>query len=370
MANSTTNVDPILPSQASKEVTANAFFDAASQGLTYGRRASTSSGLTWGFYGGNVRVSAGTLSQIANGTVTLTASSTNYIVAAKSSGSVSVSTATTNWDDSANYWRLYSVVTNASAPTSWTDARLMAQFTQEPGSGGGGGITALTGDVTASGSGSVVATIANGVVTLAKMATMATASLLGRNTAGTGAPEVLSAATVRTILGLATTDSPQFNAVNVGNASDTTLDRAAAGQIAVEGSRVFQRNNIIGTVSQSAGVPTGAIIEKGSNANGEYVRFADGTQICWSQAISAGAASTGTGSLFVSGTTVWTYPAAFVSGSTPSVSGYANRTSGTGISFLANANVMPSDTTMSARFLTTVTGTECTLYVNAIGRWY
>jgi hypothetical protein len=35
--------------------------------------------------------------------------------------------------------------------------------------------------------------IADGAVTLAKMANMATASLLGRNTAGTGTPEVLSA---------------------------------------------------------------------------------------------------------------------------------------------------------------------------------
>ncbi|WP_347911391.1 phage tail protein [Pseudomonas grandcourensis] len=36
---------------------------------------------------------------------------------------------------------------------------------------------------------------------------------------------------------------------------------------------------IIGTVSQSGGVPTGAIIERGSNANGSYVKFADGTMI-------------------------------------------------------------------------------------------
>ncbi|MCP3177314.1 hypothetical protein MJO47_09405 [Desulfuromonas sp. KJ2020] len=39
--------------------------------------------------------------------------------------------------------------------------------------------------------------------------------------------------------------------------------------------------DILGTVSQSGGVPTGAIIERGSNANGEYVKFADGTLICW-----------------------------------------------------------------------------------------
>lgn len=41
-------------------------------------------------------------------------------------------------------------------------------------------------------------------VTLAKMATMATASVLGRITAGEGAPEVLTAANVRTIIGLVT----------------------------------------------------------------------------------------------------------------------------------------------------------------------
>jgi hypothetical protein len=43
---------------------------------------------------------------------------------------------------------------------------------------------------------------------------------------------------------------------------------------------VYKRSNILGAVSQSAGVPTGAIIERGSNSNGEYVRFADGSQKC------------------------------------------------------------------------------------------
>jgi hypothetical protein len=43
--------------------------------------------------------------------------------------------------------------------------------------------------------------IADTAVTLGKMADMATASVLGRNTAGTGAPEVLSAATTRTLIG-------------------------------------------------------------------------------------------------------------------------------------------------------------------------
>ena len=43
----------------------------------------------------------------------------------------------------------------------------------------------------------------------------------------------------------------------------------------------YERRTILGTVSQSSGVPTGAIIERGSNANGSYTRWADGTQMCW-----------------------------------------------------------------------------------------
>lgn len=72
----------------------------------------------------------------------------------------------------------------------------------------------------------------------------------------------------------------------------------------------------VGTVSQSGGVPTGAIIERGSNANGSFVKYADGTMICWSPVIEVvGAALTtaaaggfrNTGSLI--GT--WTFPVAF-----------------------------------------------------------
>jgi len=47
------------------------------------------------------------------------------------------------------------------------------------------------------------------------------------------------------------------------------------------GAKVFTQNNIIGNVSESSNVPTGAIIESGSNANGEFVKYADGTQIVY-----------------------------------------------------------------------------------------
>ena len=52
-------------------------------------------------------------------------------------------------------------------------------------------------------SGTFTLNIATAAVTLAKMADMATASFLGRNTAATGVPEVLSMSTARTMLGIA-----------------------------------------------------------------------------------------------------------------------------------------------------------------------
>lgn len=39
----------------------------------------------------------------------------------------------------------------------------------------------------------------------------------------------------------------------------------------------YNQKNIIGSVSQSEGVPTGAIIERGSNSDGSWVKFADGS---------------------------------------------------------------------------------------------
>jgi len=71
---------------------------------------------------------------------------------------------------------------------------------------------------------------------------------------------------------------PVTGAAVVANTTDVT-----AGRLLTTGAgpaQAFRRGNILGAVSQSAGVPTGAIIERGNNANGEFVRFADGTQIC------------------------------------------------------------------------------------------
>lgn len=62
----------------------------------------------------------------------------------------------------------------------------------------------------------------------------------------------------------------------------TLLDdvNAAAALSTLDIADLYKKRNILGPVSQSGGIPTGAIIERGSNANGEYVKFADGTLVC------------------------------------------------------------------------------------------
>lgn len=47
-----------------------------------------------------------------------------------------------------------------------------------------------------------------------------------------------------------------------------------------EWKEVYTKANILGTVSQAGGVPTGAIIEVGSNANGSYIKWAGGAMLC------------------------------------------------------------------------------------------
>ncbi len=58
------------------------------------------------------------------------------------------------------------------------------------------------------------------------------------------------------------------------SADDTTPGRLARADYA------YGPGNLLGPVSQVGGLPTGAVIEQGSNANGHYLRYADGTQIC------------------------------------------------------------------------------------------
>jgi len=83
------------------------------------------------------------------------------------------------------------------------------------------------GDITVSSTGTVW-TIDNSTVTLAKMADMSTASILGRNTAGTGVPEVLSAATTKTLLSLNNVENTALSTW-AGSTNITTLGTISTG---------------------------------------------------------------------------------------------------------------------------------------------
>lgn len=106
-----------------------------------------------------------------------------------------------------------------------------------------------------------------------------------------------------------TTDTTAGRVLKVG---DFGLGTAA-------GITTFGRGNILGTVSHASGVPTGAVIERGSNANGDYARFADGTMICTTPALAFANASTADGAIFGSDPVTWTFPSPFVAA--PVVSG-------------------------------------------------
>lgn len=88
-------------------------------------------------------------------------------------------------------------------------------------------------------------------------------------------------------------------------------DFATAAQGARAGA-AYLPENIVGSVSQSAGVPTGAVLEYGSNANGDYIRYADGTQICWLETEGKIGINRAYSKLFL-GVYDWSFPAIFAS---------------------------------------------------------
>ena len=117
MANSTTNIDGVSPSQAQKEVTVNALIDAVSPASLGGRRASTTTGLTWGYYGGNVYTN-GVATQISNGTLTLANNSTNYIYLNFATNTIGI-----NQTGFGTYTPLYQITTVNSQVTNYLDYR-------------------------------------------------------------------------------------------------------------------------------------------------------------------------------------------------------------------------------------------------------
>jgi hypothetical protein len=146
-----------------------------------------------------------------------------------------------------------------------------------------------------------------------------------------------------------------------GAAVQASADDTTAGRL-MRADYGYGPGNLLGSVSESSGSPTGAVIERGSTADGDYVRFADGTQIC-SAALNAIGCTTAEGALFASNSESWAFPATFAT--TPMVSGSGG----------APSRFMGFDVSSSAqvayKVLSSISDTT-TIPPSAIaiGRWY
>lgn len=130
--------------------------------------------------------------------------------------------------------------------------------------------------------------------------------------------------------------------------------------------RTVQQQNLLGTVSQSGGVPTGAVLQHGSNANGQFLRLADGTQLCWHSVVTT-PTSTAEGSLYKNPSdNTWTFPAVFAAAPRFFSNGIRGGAVIAGV-FTADA---PTTTAASFRAWCSSSVANVTAELLAIGRWY
>jgi hypothetical protein len=164
-----------------------------------------------------------------------------------------------------------------------------------------------------------------------------------------------------------------LNWVVLGNAAAKNTGTTAGTVAAGDDSRItgaIQRNAMVGAVSQTGGAPTGAIIERGSNSNGEYTKFADGTLICWftrSAESTANNSSGGTTNLYFSSEVGLTFPATFV-GITPTVTPSATLSSGGTSSWPSVRGRSLTGTSLA--LISNVQNAAAYLGYTAIGRWF
>lgn len=135
-----TATQQLSSSQSSPEVPINENFETLSVAAIFGKRQPATSALTWGYYGGLFGGNS-----VADGVVTLTDGSDNYVVVERSTGTVSCSTTSAN-SLSTSYAKLYKVTTASGAVSVVVDQRMDANglFAGATSPAGGDPVNALT----------------------------------------------------------------------------------------------------------------------------------------------------------------------------------------------------------------------------------
>jgi hypothetical protein len=159
----------------------------------------------------------------------------------------------------------------------------------------------------------------NAGLSAAQVATSGTAATLAANLLLPGGGALVGNTPAGTIA--ATTTQGAINELDAEKVAKTDViaitkggTGATTANAAADALGAFRRGTLLGTVSQTAGVPTGAVIERGSNANGAYVKWADGTLICTHTKAGTLGPTTLIGSMYVTnGDETWEYPSAFAS---------------------------------------------------------
>jgi len=126
--------------------------------------------------------------------------------------------------------------------------------------------------------------------------------------------------------------------------------------------------NIVGTVGFST-VPTGAIIETGTGTNGRYIKYADGTMICYGTADLGNIdVNVSFGGWFINNFVNFTLPATFVG--QPIITGCTHATTASA-GIVHSMTVGVNSATASVMFSRGVSGTAIATLVNfnVIGRW-
>lgn len=120
MSDSTTPLGTIAIGLGDQSTKANALFDASAPVAIYAKKYATTSGLSLGYHGGKISIN-GVVTAIADGTLALTASNTNYVEANPSTGAISKNTTAYT----PGYWRIGRAVTGTASITTWYDDRFL-----------------------------------------------------------------------------------------------------------------------------------------------------------------------------------------------------------------------------------------------------